>query len=194
MHTSIQPLIPDPPPISNTSPSAFSNAGITYTPAVVAYADGSALGNPGPAGWAVIIVDTDDTKRTLSGSLPHTTCNRAELTAATQAMLAVPAEAKLELHLDSEYVVKGATVWRYDWQCNGWRTTSRRPVANKDLWERLFAAHDARTGKTTFNWVRGHAGNALNEAVDKLARAEAERAKLALDAADDDLPFGRGAD
>lgn len=146
---------------------------------IVAYADGSALGNPGPAGWAAILTYPDGHRQSLSGSLDHSTNNRMELTAATEALAAVPADVPVELFLDSEYVVKGATVWRRGWEAKGWRNANGKPVANLDLWQRLFVVLDSRP-LAALRWVRGHAGDELNEAVDKLARAEAERRRLGI--------------
>lgn len=150
---------------------------------IIGHADGSALGNPGPAGWAAILAYPDGSRRTLSGSEGHSTNNRMELMAATQALAGVEDDVPFVLFLDSEYVVRGATVWRPRWEAKGWRNANNKPVANRDLWERLFEVLDARP-LAALNWVRGHAGNELNEVVDKLARAEAERRRLT---------FGRGA-
>jgi ribonuclease HI len=150
---------------------------------IVAYADGSALGNPGPAGWAVILTFPGGRRQSLAGGLDHSTNNRMELTAATEALAAVPADVPVVLFLDSEYVVKGATVWRHGWEARGWRNAQGKPVANMDLWPRLLAVLDSRP-LATLRWVRGHAGNEMNEAVDKLARAEAERRRLGIASAE----------
>lgn len=157
---------------------------------IVAYADGSALGNPGPGGWACVVLCEDGRARSLSGGEDHTTNNRMELTAAIEALRALPADVPSVLHLDSEYVVKGATVWRKGWERKGWRGPSGKPVANIDLWQALYAAADARP-QAAFKWVRGHAGDELNETVDRLARAEAEKRKLALLSTSEPAPFGR---
>ncbi|WP_374251743.1 ribonuclease H [Xanthobacter sp.] len=160
---------------------------------IVAYADGSALDNPGPGGWAAVIVAADGTQLTLSGGEDHTTNNRMELTAATEALRALPADVPSVLHLDSQYVVKGATIWRKGWERRGWKNSAGKPVANPDLWQVLYAVLDTRP-MATLKWVRGHAGNRLNEIVDRLARAEAEKRKLAVRSrysADNPAPFGR---
>lgn len=161
---------------------------------IIAYADGSALGNPGPGGWAAVVLADDGSVRPLSGAEDHTTNNRMELTAAIAALEALPADVPSVLHLDSEYVVKGATVWRSGWERRGWRSSAGKAVANLDLWQALYTTADARP-LASFKWVRGHAGDDLNETVDRLARAEAERRKLALrsrpSTTEDPAPFGR---
>jgi ribonuclease HI len=150
----------------------------TPIPTTTAYADGSCLGNPGPGGWAVIILDPNGKTRTLSGRAAHTTNNRQELTAAIAAFKALGDDAPAVLFLDSQYVIKGVNEWRTQWEARGWRNSQGKPVANADLWPILFAEVDARPN-VTLRWVRGHAGDRLNGAVDRLARGEAERARLA---------------
>ena len=161
---------------------------------IVAYADGSALGNPGPGGWAAVIVAEDGTTRPIAGGEDHTTNNRMELTAATEALRALPADVPSVLFCDSEYVVKGLTEWLPGWQGRGWKTAQGKPVANPDLWQELGAAKAARPC-TQVRWVRGHDGDAMNETADRLARAEAEKAKLRLRRAvaspQAPAPFGR---
>ncbi|MCG5236123.1 ribonuclease HI [Xanthobacter oligotrophicus] len=161
---------------------------------ITAHADGSCLGNPGPGGWAVVIVETDGAARSLTGSAPDTTNNRMELTAALAALRALPADVPSVLFCDSEYVVKGLTAWLPGWQGRGWKTAQGKPVANPDLWQELGAAKAARPC-TQVRWVRGHDGDAMNETADRLARAEAEKAKLRLRRAvaspQAPAPFGR---
>lgn len=162
---------------------------------ITAHADGSCLGNPGPGGWAVVILDTDGSARTLTGSEPDTTNNRMELTAALTALGALPADVPAVLFCDSEYVVKGLNTWLASWQRRGWKTAQGKPVANADLWRQLSEAQAARP-LVRLRWVRGHNGNTLNETVDRLAQAEAEKAKLATrrsprPALSAPLPFGR---
>ncbi|MFL9824704.1 ribonuclease HI [Rhodoplanes sp. SY1] len=151
------------------------NQTITTT---IAYSDGSCLGNPGPGGWAVIITSPDGSTRTLSGGEPNTTNNKMELMAAIMALEALADDAPAVLFLDSEYVVKGVREWRRQWERRGWRNAAGKPVANADLWRRLFALADARP-LVELRWLRGHAGHEGNEAVDRLARAEAEKVRLA---------------
>ncbi|MFG1418302.1 ribonuclease H [Xanthobacter sp. V0B-10] len=160
---------------------------------IVAYADGSAIDNPGPGGWAAVIVTEDGTHLPLTGGEDRTTNNRMELMAATEALRALPADVPSVLHLDSQYVVKGATVWRDGWERKGWRGSAGKPVANRDLWQALYAVLDTRP-LAAFKWVRGHAGDRLNETVDRLAKAEAEKWALSArsrHAADNPAPFGR---
>lgn len=139
-----------------------------------AYADGSCLGNPGPGGWAVLLMDPQGVqKASLSGGDRLTTNNRMELLAAINAYEAIGQRAKGVVFMDSEYVVKGLTEWVRGWAKRGWVNASGKPVANRDLWERLKALHEASLIEP--RWVRGHAGNPLNEAVDQLAKAAAMR-------------------
>lgn len=148
------------------------------TTIITAFADGSCLGNPGLGGWACIITDPDGTTRTLWGGQPDTTNNRMELTAAITALGAIGDDVPALLFMDSEYVVRGVREWRPQWERRGWRNANRKPVANVDLWRVLFALVDARP-LVELRWVRGHAGHAGNEAADRLARAEAEKVRLA---------------
>ncbi|MFG1372175.1 ribonuclease H [Xanthobacter oligotrophicus] len=160
---------------------------------IVAHADGSALGNPGPGGWAAVIVAEDGTTVSLTGGEDHTTNNRMELRGATEALRALPTDTPSVLFCDSQYVVKGATIWRKGWESRGWKNANGKPVANPDLWQSLYAVLDTRP-MVALRWVRGHAGTELNETVDRLARAEAEKRKLALrsrHSPTDPAPFGR---
>lgn len=143
---------------------------------VAAHADGSCLGNPGPGGWAYVIAYADGTRQTASGALRHTTNNQAELMAATEALKALPEDAVGTLNLDSEYIVRAVNEWRGKWESNGWRASKGGPVANKDLFKALFGLVDAHPG-VKLKWIRGHAGDAMNELVDRIARTEAERAQ-----------------
>lgn len=145
---------------------------------IVVHVDGSCLGNPGPGGWAVVILETDGSTHSLTGSDPDTTNNCMELMAALVALRALPADVPAVLFSDSEYVVKGLNAWLPGWERRGWKTAKGQPIANPDLWRLLSAAQAARP-LTEVEWVRAHTGNALNEAADRLARAEAEKAKLA---------------
>ncbi|CAN1557815.1 RnhA Ribonuclease HI [Rhabdaerophilaceae bacterium] len=142
--------------------------------AIVAYADGSSLGNPGHGGWAFVIVHADGTRRTRAGAIRDTTNNRAELRAAIEALLELPGNAVGILNLDSEIIVKSVNEWRPRWERNGWRASKGGPVANADLLKTLFGLVDDRPG-IRLKWVRGHAGDPLNELCDTLAKTEAER-------------------
>jgi len=125
---------------------------------IVAYADGSCLGNPGPGGWGVVIIGADGSTRVRSGANPATTNNRMEITAAIEALRAFPPAAEVTIRTDSQYVVKTMTL--------GWK---RRE--NLDLWRELDA--EAAQRLVRWEWVRGHAGNEHNEHADELARSAA---------------------
>ncbi len=130
------------------------------------YTDGACRGNPGPGGWGVLLRN-GESERTLYGGEPETTNNRMELTAAIEGLAALSEPCRVELTTDSEYVRRGITEWMQAWKQRNWRTAARKPVANRDLWERLDAiasAHDVR-----WHWVRGHSGHVDNERVDALA-------------------------
>jgi ribonuclease HI len=129
-------------------------------PHPIAYADGSCLGNPGPGGWGVVIVNPDGSTRTLSGANPSTTNNRMEITAAIEALRALAPGATVTLRSDSQYVIKTMTA--------GWKRNE-----NLDLWRQLDAEGARR--KVIWEWVRGHAGDKLNHLADQLARTAASR-------------------
>jgi len=141
---------------------------------VMIYTDGSCLGNPGPGGWAAILV-YGDAERELTGGEADTTNNRMELMAAIAALEALKRPVTCTITSDSVYLKDGITKWIHGWKKNGWMTAAKKPVKNRDLWERLDDAlgrHDVR-----WSWVKGHAGHPMNERCDTLARSEAERIK-----------------
>ena len=130
------------------------------------YTDGACSGNPGPGGWGVYIRE-NGTTRELCGGAKATTNNRMEMQAAIEAMKAVPEGAKVTLHTDSQYLKNGLTQWIHGWKRNGWKTASKQPVKNQDLWielDRLCAKRDI-----AWKWVKGHAGDPGNEMADALA-------------------------
>ena len=135
------------------------------------YTDGACRGNPGPGGWGAILC-TDGTEKELYGGERDTTNNRMELTAAIQALNALTRPCRVDLHTDSQYVRLGITEWLENWKLKGWRTAGRKPVKNRDLWERLLAARSGH--KVEWLWVRGHDGHPGNERADELARAATE--------------------
>jgi ribonuclease HI len=141
--------------------------------AALVYTDGACIGNPGPGGYAALIL-MDDTEQVISGRDPNTTNNKMELTAAIRALEALPSGIAAVVHSDSQYVVKGITEWLPGWKRRGWRTGDKKPVLNQPLWERLEALAAER--EVTWTWVRGHAGHEQNERVDGLANAEAIKA------------------
>lgn len=135
---------------------------------VIVYSDGACSGNPGPGGWGALLIHGEKRKE-LSGGEPMTTNNRMELRAATEALDALKRSCTVELHTDSQYVRNGIMQWIHRWKANGWRTASKEPVKNEDLWRRLDEA--TRRHAVTWHWVKGHAGHEENERADELARA-----------------------
>jgi ribonuclease HI len=130
------------------------------------YTDGACRGNPGAGGWGVLLI-SGSRRKTLHGGEPETTNNRMELTAAIEALGALSGRRSVVLHTDSKYVMDGLTQWLPNWKSRGWKTAARKPVKNKDLWQALDEAADKHD--ITWKWVRGHDGNAGNEAADELA-------------------------
>jgi ribonuclease HI len=140
---------------------------------VIIYTDGGCSPNPGPGGWAAILIKGGHRKE-LKGGEPMSTNNRMELMAAISALEALKQPCAVDLHTDSQYVRDGITKYINSWKRNGWRTAARQPVKNQDLWQRLEAARGAHVVR--WHWIRGHAGDELNERADELvheARAEA---------------------
>ena len=135
---------------------------------VVIHSDGACHGNPGPGGWAAVLA-SGVTKRELSGGVPATTNNRMEMQAAIAALSALKQPCVIEFHTDSNYLRDGITKWLRGWKRNGWKTSTRQPVKNEDLWRQLDAAVSAHT--VTWHWVKGHAGDAGNQRCDELATA-----------------------
>lgn len=138
------------------------------------WTDGSCLGNPGPGGWAFVATDGKNIAERCGGE-KDTTNNRMELTAVIKALSAARRHSELELHTDSQYVKNGMESWVKNWKRNNWRTADKKPVKNQDLWMQL----DELSGKIKIHWcwVRGHAGNEMNERCDTLARGAAESLK-----------------
>lgn len=133
---------------------------------VVVVTDGACSGNPGPGGWAAIL-RYGPHEKVLQGGASLTTNNRMELRAALSAFKALTRPCTVTVYTDSEYLRKGITEWLPRWVQNGWRTQSKQPVKNQDLWRALQAA--MRPHSVTWQWVKGHAGNELNERADGLA-------------------------
>ncbi len=133
---------------------------------VEAFTDGACRGNPGPGGWGVLLRYGSKEKE-LYGGEADTTNNRMELMAAIQALEHLTRECKVVLTTDSEYVRKGITEWMGNWKKRGWKTASKQPVKNKDLWQRLDKA--ANEHQVEWHWVRGHTGHPENERADQLA-------------------------
>ena len=134
---------------------------------VTIHTDGACSGNPGPGGWGAIL-SFGDHRKELMGGEPHTTNNRMELMAAIASLEALTRPCTVDIHTDSQYLRNGIMSWIHGWKRNGWRTADKSPVKNVDLWKRLDAAlshHQVR-----WHWVKGHAGHAMNERADELAR------------------------
>lgn len=136
---------------------------------ITAAADGSALGNPGPAGWAWVV----DEHQWRAGGWPRATNNQGELMAVLDLLHATAPRANEALHIlcDSQYVINSVTQWMPGWKRRGWRKADGKPVLNRELLEQLDVALHGRT--VTFEWVKGHAGHPLNEAADDRAREAA---------------------
>jgi len=137
-------------------------------PEIEAFTDGSCIGNPGPGGWAALL-RWGGHERELSGGERATTNNRMELMAAISALEALKRPSRVALYTDSQYVKNGISKWIVGWKRNGWKTADRKPVKNVDLWQRLDTARARHS--VAWHWVRGHAGHAENERVDRLAKA-----------------------
>jgi ribonuclease HI len=132
--------------------------------------DGSCLGNPGPGGWAAILRYNHHTKE-FSGADPDTTNNRMEMMAVIEGLAALKEPCKVVLEIDSEYVKSGITTWIHGWKKNGWKTRSKSPVKNDDLWRRM--DEEVSRHEIEWRWVKGHASHADNNRCDELARAAA---------------------
>ena len=134
------------------------------------YTDGSCIGNPGTGGWAAIIFKNNE-KKILKGSKDLTTNNQMELTATIKALEYISTKDKIQIYTDSKYVKQGITEWITKWKINGWKTSKKEEVKNKDLWLEL----DNLTSKNSIEWVwvKAHSDNDLNNEVDLLARKEA---------------------
>lgn len=130
------------------------------------HTDGACKGNPGPGGWGVVLEYKGKSKE-LCGGEALTTNNRMELMAAIQALETLTRPCQIKLHTDSKYVLQGITEWMSNWKKRGWKTASKQPVKNEDLWRRLDAALQRHT--VEWVWVKGHSGNAGNERADTLA-------------------------
>ena len=131
------------------------------------FTDGACSGNPGPGGWGAIL-RFGATQKELSGGEAQTTNNRMELMAAIAALENLKRPCAVDLNTDSQYLRGGILSWMHNWKRNGWRTADKKPVKNEDLWRRLDEA--AQRHEINWHWVKGHAGHALNERADELAR------------------------
>ncbi len=131
------------------------------------FADGACSGNPGPGGWGALL-RYKGVEKELSGFDPMTTNNRMEMTAVIEALGALKEPCSVVICTDSQYLRDGITSWIHKWKRNGWLTSGREPVKNKDLWEALDEA--VQRHRVEWKWVKGHAGHPENERCDALAR------------------------
>ncbi|MDB5946085.1 MAG: rnhA [Ramlibacter sp.] len=132
------------------------------------YTDGACKGNPGPGGWGVLL-KAGGTEKELFGGELGTTNNRMELLAVIRALEALKRPCQVTLYLDSQYVLKGITEWLPGWKARGWRTASKQPVKNVELWKELDALVSQGGHTIDWRWVRGHNGDPGNERADALA-------------------------
>src|SRR5574342_320518 len=139
---------------------------------IVVFTDGAAKGNPGPGGWAAVIVMPGGRVRELGGGTRHTTNNRMELTGPIEALTHLKeTRGSVALYTDSTYVIRGIREWIPNWQRRGWRTTEGKDVLNRELWERLWRVVQDREDSIEWHYVGGHTGIPGNERVDEIANA-----------------------
>lgn len=139
---------------------------------VIIYCDGACLGNPGPGGYAALLMLAQSQhERVVSGFEYQTTNNRMELRAAIEGLRALTKKCLVTLYTDSQYVVKGMNEWMAGWQRSGFKNSHKKDIANVDLWRDLLK--EAMAHEVSFRWVKGHSGNEYNERVDEIAREQA---------------------
>ena len=131
------------------------------------YTDGACSGNPGPGGWGAVIFDNDNNQTNISGKEKNTTNNRMEILAAIMALKKIKSNSQITIYTDSTYVKNGITEWVFNWKKNNWKTASKKPVKNVDLWQKLDALIDSH--EIDWQWVKGHSGHRENEIADQLA-------------------------
>lgn len=139
------------------------------------YTDGACSGNPGPGGWAAVII-YGTTEVSISGNEADTTNNRMELTATIKGIEEIGDNSDLELYTDSKYVKDGITTWIYNWKKNGWRTANKKPVKNIDLWQHLDKIIEKKN--IQWKWVKGHSGDKYNDLVDSMAVEACNKIKV----------------
>ncbi len=137
----------------------------------IIYTDGACLGNPGPGGWAAIIFDKKNNKKSISGNSINTTNNRMELTAPIEALKKIKSKSKIKVFTDSKYLIDGINTWIKKWKLNDWKTSTKKVVKNEGLWKELDLL--VSNHQINWEWVRGHSGNTFNEEVDELAKEQA---------------------
>ncbi len=134
---------------------------------IIIYTDGACSGNPGPGGWGVLLRAGTHKKELCGGEL-DTTNNRMEMMAVIEALTALKKRSDVKIYTDSKYVLQGITEWMDGWKAKNWKTASKKPVKNKDLWQRIDTLVQAHNVEMI--WVKGHAGDPGNERADELAR------------------------
>lgn len=160
----------------STNPKGTINIPLTRNTKFAAYTDGSCLGNPGKGGWGVVVEAWSDgqLKQTyeMSGFEEHTTNNRMEITSAIKVLENLPENSEVTIFSDSKYLIGGITEWLGKWKSNNWKLASRRPVQNKELWQKLDENSSRHCVK--WKWVKGHHKNKGNNRADKLANTAAK--------------------
>jgi len=141
---------------------------------ITLYSDGSSLGNPGPGGWGTILEFNGHIKE-LSGADSLTTNNQMELIGVIEGLKALKEPCDVSIYSDSKYVVQGINEWLGNWIKNNWKTASKKPVKNQELWQDYIKV--SKDHKINANWVKGHAGHPQNERCDELAKEEAIKLK-----------------
>ncbi|MDP9928814.1 ribonuclease HI [Variovorax paradoxus] len=142
---------------------------------VVIYTDGACKGNPGPGGWGAWLKSGATEKELFGGEL-DTTNNRMELTAVIEGLAALKRPCKVILYLDSQYVRMGITEWIRGWKAKGWRTSTKQPVKNVELWQKLDKLVAEGGHVIEWRWVKGHSGDPGNERADMLANKGVDKA------------------
>ncbi len=146
---------------------------------VIIYTDGSSLGNPGPGGWGAILIFGEHRKELSKGYL-ETTNNRMEIRGVLHALSELSRPCRVQIYTDSMYVRDAIEKkWLQNWLRNGWKTAAKKPVKNRDLWERIIPM--LQNHSVTFHWVKAHAGHPENERCDELAKNAATSGNLAID-------------
>ena len=145
---------------------------------ITIYTDGACNPNPGPGGWAAILLKPNGTPQELCGAVAHTTNNQMELQAVTEALKALPNPHQITLYTDSKYLRQGITEWLPQWQQRGWKTTDKKAVKNQEFWQALAA--QVQRHQIDWRWVKGHAGNKWNERADVLATSMLPKTELPL--------------
>ena len=135
------------------------------------YTDGSCIQNPGNGGWAAIMLINNE-KKSISGFKKNTTNNQMELMAAIEALKKIPIGEEVQIYTDSKYVKMGITEWIEKWSQNNWKTSSKKKVKNLELWKELSSI--SKKHKIKWLWIKGHAGDPINEEVDALAKKAAK--------------------